>query len=177
MPPGLKLMDVLAWSARHNKERKVFFFHTGSGVRQRRQEGAGLCTPLHSSRVIYLIVFSPRPAVQLGQPAHKKPGVHSSPKTWPPVRSSPTFDKLLHNTWVIQTDCRSFSFAYSSLYGQIAQGSESSAREPSHTRKQLAPRDTPITSDTVAIFLWRHAQMKLPLDTSGFVTHKSYYPA
>lgn len=44
------------------------FFHTGSGVPQRRQEGAGLCTPLHSSRVIYLIVFSPRPAVQLGQP-------------------------------------------------------------------------------------------------------------
>lgn len=76
------------------------FFHTGSGVRQRRQEGAGLCTPLHSSRVIYLIVFSPRPAVQLGQPEHKRPGVHSSPRTWPPVRRSPTFDKLLHNTWV-----------------------------------------------------------------------------
>lgn len=153
------------------------FFHTGSGVRQRRQEGAGLCTPLHSSRVIYLIVFSPRPAVQLGQPEHKRPGVHSSPRTWPPVRRSPTFDKLLHNTWVIQTDSRSFSFAYSGLYSQIAQGTESSAREPSHTRKQLAPRDTPITSDTVAIFLWRHAQMKLPLNTSGFITHKSYYPA
>lgn len=101
MPAGLILMDVLAWSTRRNKERKVFFSRTGSGVRQRRQEGAGLCTPLHSSRVIYLIVFSP--------PVHSPAGTATAQKAWRSVKpqnlassqGSATFDKLLRNTLVI----------------------------------------------------------------------------
>lgn len=45
----------------------------GGGVRHRRQEEAGPCTLLHSSRVIYLIVFlSTQPAVQLGRLQHKR---------------------------------------------------------------------------------------------------------
>lgn len=62
------------------------FFHTGGGVRQRGQEGAGLCTLLLSSRVICLIVFPHRPTVQLGQPQHKRAGAQSRSETWPPVR-------------------------------------------------------------------------------------------
>lgn len=102
MPAGLMLMDVLAWSTRRNKERKVFFFScTGGGVRQRRQEGAGLCTLLHSSRVIYLIVFSP--------PAHSPAGAATAQKAWRSVKpqnlassqGSATFDELLRNTLII----------------------------------------------------------------------------
>lgn len=88
--------------ARQTQQREEgVFFHTGSAVQQRRQEGAGLRTPLHSSPVIYLIVFSPRPTVQLGQSSTKGSGAQSSPKNLASSQGSATFDKLLHNTQVI----------------------------------------------------------------------------
>lgn len=58
MPPGSKLMDALAWSARHNKERKVFFFTQavvcGSGDRK----GQG-CVPRCTVPVLFISLFFP----------------------------------------------------------------------------------------------------------------------
>lgn len=106
MPAVLMLMDVLAWSTRSNKERKVIFFHTGVGVRQQRQEGAGLCTPPHSSHVIYLIVFS--------HPAHSPAGAGTAQKDWHTVKiqnlassqGSATFDELWLNNKITCLTCR-----------------------------------------------------------------------
>lgn len=75
----MMLMDVLACSTRRNKERKVVFFAqalvSGSGGRK----GQGCVPPLHSSRVIYLIVFSP--------PAHGPAGAATAHKGWNSVKS------------------------------------------------------------------------------------------
>lgn len=59
----------------------------GGGVRHRRQEEAGLCTLLHSSRVIYLIVFVHTACSPAGAGAAQK-GWRSvkPPKAWPLVR-------------------------------------------------------------------------------------------
>lgn len=54
MPPGLILMDTLAQQTRRNKGRKVFFF----SHRQRREEGAGLCTRC-TVPVLFISLFFP----------------------------------------------------------------------------------------------------------------------
>lgn len=53
---GLLMTDEHTGMVNQTQQREegVFLFHIVS-----RQEGAGLCTPLHNSHVIYLIVFFP----------------------------------------------------------------------------------------------------------------------
>lgn len=59
MHGGLMLMDALAWPTEaQQREEGVFFPLTSSCMQQSRQEKAGLCTRLHSFRVIYLIVLT-----------------------------------------------------------------------------------------------------------------------
>lgn len=67
----------------------------GGGVRHRRQEEAGPCTLLHSSRVIYLIVFfvhtarSPAgaAAAQKGLALSQAPPSTKTKQIWPLVKS------------------------------------------------------------------------------------------
>lgn len=107
----------------------------GGGVRHRRQEEAGPCTLLHSSRVIYLIVFlSTQPAVQLGRLQHKR-GWRS---VKPPHQQKPNksgrwsrvcylFCKTLtqHISYLTSSRCSNCVSHIPACSSQIAQRSES----------------------------------------------------
>lgn len=94
------------------------FFHTGGGVQQRRQEGAGLCTPPHSSRVIYLIVFFP--------PAHSPAGAATAQKGWRSVKpqnlassqGSSTFDKVTQHINYLSSSRYRHAFVMFCVYVQ-----------------------------------------------------------
>lgn len=157
MPAGLMLMDILAWSTRRNKERKVFFSHrrwcaaaeTGRG----RAVYPAAQFPCYLSHCFFPLACSPAGA------ATAQKGWHSvKPLNLASSQGSSTFYKLSVINIAADTGMLLLCYAYPSMYSQIVQRSESPVSQPSHTRKQLAVRDTPITS--VAIFLWRHSQIK-----------------
>lgn len=101
MPAGLMLMDVLAWTSRRNKERKVFFFTQAALCGSGDRKGQG-CVPRCTVPVLFIsLFFPPGPQSSWGRAAQKVLAFSQAPKNLASSQGSATFDELLHNNQVI----------------------------------------------------------------------------
>lgn len=99
MPAGLMLMDVLAWSTRHNKERKVFFLSHGRWCAA-AETGRGRAVYPAAQFPCYLshCFFPPANSPAGADPAQKGWRSVKPPKNLASGQGSATFAKLLHKT-------------------------------------------------------------------------------